>query len=300
MLQIAIWCLIVTAALAYINHRFIGLPTSIGVMTIALVISLSLIGLDQLGWSTPHRYESAMMASVDFPGVLMRGMLALLLFASGLQVEMERLQRYSWPIGILALLGTTLSALLVGLILWKCLPLINVSLPLAYCLVFGALISPTDAIAISGILKSANAPGQLEAIISGESLFNDAVGVVLFSLALAMIETGRNPEVSEALLLLVREGAGGILLGLLLGQLLYRLLLDVESYEVEVLLTLSTVMGGYGLADKIGVSGPLAMVVVGIVVGTKSRAGLLGAMTRDHLRRFWALIDGIQTLCCLY
>lgn len=294
MLQIAIWCLIVTAALAYINHRFIGLPTSIGVMTIALVISLSLIGLDQLGWSTPHRYESAMMASVDFPGVLMRGMLALLLFASGLQVEMERLQRYSWPIGILALLGTTLSALLVGLILWKCLPLINVSLPLAYCLVFGALISPTDAIAISGILKSANAPGQLEAIISGESLFNDAVGVVLFSLALAMIETGRNPEVSEALLLLVREGAGGILLGLLLGQLLYRLLLDVESYEVEVLLTLSTVMGGYGLADKIGVSGPLAMVVVGIVVGTKSRAGLLGTMTRDHLRRFWALIDGIQ------
>ena len=137
MLQIAIWCLIVSAALAYINYRFIGLPASVGVMTIALAISVALIGLDLLGWSAPRDYEAAMMASVDFPGLLMRGMLALLLFAGGLQIEVERLRLYRWPIGVLAVFGTTVTALLVGIALWKLLPTVNIPLSLGYCLVFG-------------------------------------------------------------------------------------------------------------------------------------------------------------------
>lgn len=293
MLQIAIWCLIVSAALAYINYRFVGLPTSVGVMTIALAISVALIGLDQLGWSAPRDYEAAMMASVDFPDMLMRGMLALLLFAGGLQVEIERLRLYRWPIGVFAVFGTTMTALLVGAALWKLLPLVNIPLPLAYCLVFGALISPTDAVAVAGVLKSAEAPKQLEAIISGESLFNDAVGVVLFSLALSFVETDRQPGLHEGLWLLLREGGGGIVLGLLLGHILFRLLRDVENYQVEVLLTLAVVMGGYELAHGLNVSGPLAMVVVGLVVGTKSRSGALPDSTRDHLGRFWDLIDGL-------
>lgn len=293
MLQIAIWCLIVSAALAYINYRFIGLPTSVGVMTIALAISVALIGLDLLGWSAPRDYEAAMMASVDFPGLLMRGMLALLLFAGGLQIEIERLRLYRWPIGVLAVFGTTVTALLVGIALWKLLPMVDIPLSLGYCLVFGALISPTDAVAVSGALKSANAPKQLEAIISGESLFNDGVGVVLFSLAMSIVETGHQPGLREGFLLLLREGGGGIAMGLLLGHVLYRLLKDVQNYQVEVLLTLAVVMGGYELAYRLDVSGPLAMVVAGLVVGTRSRTGALSNSTRDHLERFWDLIDGI-------
>lgn len=293
MLQIAIWCLIVSAALAYINYRFIGLPASVGVMTIALAISVALIGLDLLGWSAPRDYEAAMMASVDFPGLLMRGMLALLLFAGGLQIEVERLRLYRWPIGVLAVFGTTVTALLVGIALWKLLPTVNIPLSLGYCLVFGALISPTDAVAVSGVLKSADAPKQLEAIISGESLFNDGVGVVLFSLAMSIVETDRQPDLREGLLLLLREGGGGVLLGLLLGQLLFRLLREVQNYQVEVLLTLAVVMGGYELAYRLGVSGPLAMVLAGLAVGTRSRSGALPDATRDHLERFWDLIDGI-------
>lgn len=293
MFDIALWCLIVTAGLAYINHRFIGLPTTIGVMTIALAISLALIGLDHLGWSAPRDLEERMMASIDFPGVLMRGLLAVLLFAGGLQVDIERLRLYRGPIVALALFGTLFTALLVGLALWTLLPLVALSLPLAYCLVFGALISPTDPVAVIGILKSAGVPRTLESIIAGESLFNDAVGVVLFALALAMVETGRPPGWQDGLWLLLREGGGGIVAGLLLGRLLYTLLRDVQSYQVEVLLTLAMVLGGYRLVERLECSGPLAMVVVGLVVGRQSRKQALPASTREHLGRFWVLMDGI-------
>jgi CPA1 family monovalent cation:H+ antiporter len=293
MFEIAVWCLIVTALMAYLNHRFVGLPTTIGVMTIALVISVALIGLDHLGWSSPRQLEAKFMASIDFPGVLMRGMLAVLLFAGGLQVELERLRRHWGPIVALALFGTLASAALVGWAMWALLPLAHLHLPLAYCLVFGALISPTDAVAVAGIIERAGVPATLESIIAGESLFNDAVGVVLFSLAAAMITTGDVPTVHEGLLQLLREGGGGIVLGLALGYGLCFLLKDVRSYQVEVLLTLATVMGGYGLADRIDISGPLAMVVVGLVLGTQSRTARLPEHTREHLNRFWVLVDGL-------
>lgn len=293
MLEVFIWCLVVTALFAYLNHRFIGLPTTIGVMTIALAISVGLIGLDHLGWSTPRRYETSIMASVDFAEVLLRGMLAVLLFAGGLQLELGRLQRYRWPIAALALFGTVLSAAVVGVALWKLLPMVGVTLPLAYCLVFGALISPTDAVAVGAILESAGVPKPVESLIAGESLFNDAVGVVLFALALSMVKTGDWPAWSDGLELLLREGGGGIVLGLALGHLLYALLKDVDSYQVEVLLTLATVLGGYALADRLTFSGPLAMVVVGLVVGTKIQPAGGAAGRHEHLARFWALMDGI-------
>lgn len=293
MLEIAVWCLVVTALLTYINHRFVGLPTTIGVMTIALGISLALIVLDHLGLSAPREYEMAMMASIDFPAMLMHGMLAVLLFAGGVHVDLFRLHSYRWPIGLLAVIGTVITAILVGLALWQLLPLIDLHLPLPWCLAFGALISPTDPVAVGGILKSAGAPKNLESIIAGESLFNDAVGVVLFSLALTMIATGELPDASKGLLLLAREAGGGTVLGLVFGYGLYFLLRDVDSYEVEVLLTLATVMGGYALANRLHCSGPLAMVVTGLVVGTQSRAGKLPESTQEHLRRFWRLMDGI-------
>jgi CPA1 family monovalent cation:H+ antiporter len=293
MIAIFIWCLVVTAVLAYINHRFIGLPTSIGVMTIALAISVGLIGLDQLGFHAPRHYETTLLASVDFADVLMRAMLAVLLFAGALQLEFGRLRRYRWGIAGLAVLGTFLSAVLVGAALWNLLPLVGLSLPLAYCLVFGALISPTDAVAVGAILKSAGVPKPVESLIAGESLFNDAVGVVLFALALSMVETGELPTWSGGLELLAREGGGGILLGLALGNLLYRMLKDVHSYQVEVLLTLAAVLGGYALADSLTFSGPLAIVVTGLVVGNKDQAEGMAADSREHLVRFWVLMDGL-------
>lgn len=294
MIEIAIWCLVITAAFAYINHRFIGLPTTIGVMTIALVISVALIGLDHAGWGAPRRYQAAMVGAIDFTDVVMRGMLAVLLFAGGLQVDLRSLRRWRTPIAALSVVGTVATALLVGLALWKLLPVVGVSLSLPYCLLFGALISPTDAVAVGSILKSAGVPKPMEAMIGGESLFNDAVGVVLFALALSMVKTGAVPELPQALLQLLREGGGGILLGVVLGRLLYRLLKDVQSYQVEVLLTLATVMGGYGLADDLDVSGPLAMVFVGLVLGERSRRdAAFPAETQDHLSRFWRLMDGI-------
>lgn len=294
MLEITVWCLVITAVFAYINHRFIGLPTTIGVMSVALAISGALIGLDYLGWSAPRRYQAAMVASIDFPGVLMRGMLAVLLFAGGLQFKLGELRRYQKPIVALTVVGTVLSALLVGLALWKLLPMVGIRLSLPYCLVFGALISPTDAVAVGSILKSAGVPRTMEAIIAGESLFNDAVGVVLFALALSMVKTGDWPTAAEALSQLAREGGGGILMGLLMGHVLYRMLRDVQSYQVEVLLTLATVMGGYGLVEELDFSGPLAMVVVGMVVGTRSRSDPdFPVETQDHLSRFWRLVDGI-------
>ena len=293
MLAIFVWCLVVTAVLAYINHRFIGLPTSIGVMTIALAISVGLIGLDHLGWSAPRHYETSMLASVDFADVLLRAMLAVLLFAAGLQLEFGRLRRYRWPIGALAVLGTFLSAVLVGAALWNLLPLVGIHLPLAYCLVFGALISPTDAVAVGAVLKSAGVPKPVESLIAGESLFNDAVAVVLFALALSMVNTGELPTWRGGFALLVREGGGGILLGLLLGYLLAAMLRDVDSYQVEVLLTLATVLGGYALADRLTFSGPLAMVVVGLVVANKTQAEGMAPGSREHLVRFWVLMDGI-------
>ena len=293
MLQIAVWCLVVTALLSYVNNRFIGLPTSIGVMTIALCISMALIGLDKLGFSAPHTFEVTMMQSIDFTDVLMQGMLSLLLFASGLHVDLNRLRTFRWPIGILAFIGTTITAILVGLALWKLLPLVSIHLPLGYCLAFGALISPTDAVAVAGILKSSNTPKNLEAVISGESLFNDAVGVVLFALALVVINTGQLPGINRGLLLLAQEGGGGILLGLAIGYGLFYMLRGVDSPEVEILLTLAAVMAGYGVADQLHFSGPLTAVVMGITFNSKASTGALAQTTQEHLSRFWTLIDSL-------
>lgn len=187
MLDIAAICLVITALLSYLNHRFIGLPTTIGVMAAALALSLVLIGLDAVGVAHGLRaYEESLLRSIDFSDVLMQGMLSLLLFAGALHVDLSELKAYRWQVGALAVLGTLLSTLAVGIGMWLVLPLIGLDLPLMYCLLFGALISPTDPIAVMGILKSANAPKELELVIAGESLFNDGVGVVIFSLLLSI------------------------------------------------------------------------------------------------------------------
>ncbi len=293
MFDIAIVLLVLTALLAYANHRFVGLPTTIGVMAIALILSFALIGLDKLGLGQMHDYEVSLLESIDFSDVLMQGMLSVLLFAGAMHVDLSELRAYRWQVGLLAVVGTVVSTLIVGFALWLLLPVAGVELPLLYCLVFGALISPTDPIAVMGILKSAKAPKNLELVISGESLFNDGVGVVLFSMLVGTIALGTPPTVVQAGILLVHEAGGGIVFGLVLGYVTFRLLKSIDNYKVEVLLTLAAVLGGYLLATRLHVSGPLAMVIAGLVIGNHGRALAMSDKTRAHLDMFWELLDEI-------
>jgi CPA1 family monovalent cation:H+ antiporter len=293
MFNVAVSCLVLTALLSYLNHRFIGLPSTIGVMGIALLLSSMLFGLDRLGWGALHDYEVSLLSSINFSEVLMQGMLSILLFAGALHVDLSELKAYKWQIGILAVFGTLASTLLVGAGLWAILPYFGITLPFAYCLIFGALISPTDPIAVMGILKSAGAPKSLEIVISGESLFNDGIGVVLFTLILAMVISGEPPTASHGAMLLLEEGGGGIVFGLVLGYVTYRMLKSIDSYQEEVLITLAAVLGGYALASRLHVSGPLAMVVAGLIIGNHGRALAMSDKTREHLDMFWELLDSI-------
>ncbi|MFL6715759.1 MAG: cation:proton antiporter [Burkholderiaceae bacterium] len=291
--DIAAIFLTVTAVLAYLNRRFIGFPATIGVMIIALALSLVTIGLDALGFGMLRDYEQSLVERIDFSALLMEGMLSLLLFAGALHVDLSELRAYRWQIGLLAIIGTMASTVLVGLMLWYGLSFTSVVLPLPYCLLFGALISPTDPIAVMGILKSAGAPADVELVIAGESLFNDGVGVVLFSLLLSVAISGETPTFSHSALLLLKEAGGGILLGLAIGYVTYRMLKSIDSYQEEVLITLAAVIGGYSLASSLHVSGPLAMVVVGLIVGNHGRALAMSERTRRNVDMFWELIDQI-------
>lgn len=294
MLDIAAACLVVTALLAYFNHRVTRLPTTIGVMVIALVVSLAIIALNRLGLDLGlRRVEESFVRSIDFSEVLMQGMLSFLLFAGALHVDLTALKKFRWQVGSLAIVGTFLSTILVGSCLWFALPLVGVPLTLAHCLLFGALISPTDPIAVMGILKSAKAPADLEVVIAGESLFNDGVGIVLFTLILGVAASGDVPSVASASGVLLREAGGGILFGLVLGYITFRLLKSIDQYQVEVLLTLAAVMGGYVLADHLHVSAPLAMVVIGLMIGNDGRALAMSDSTQRYVDMFWELIDEI-------
>jgi CPA1 family monovalent cation:H+ antiporter len=294
MLNIAATCLVITALLAYLNHRFVGMPTTIGVMATALVLSLALVGLDAVGLGYGLRqYEESLLRSIDFSDVLMQGMLSLLLFAGALHVDLSELRTHRWPVGVLAVVGTMLSTLVVGFAMWFVLPLTGLHLPLVYCLLFGALISPTDPIAVMGILKSAGAPKELDLVIAGESLFNDGVGVVIFSLLAGMLASGVAPTPGKGLELLAHEAGGGLVFGLVLGYVTFGLLKSVDNYQVEVLLTLAAVTGGYALASTLHVSGPLAMVVAGLIVGNHGRALAMSDTTRRYVDMFWELVDEI-------
>jgi len=294
MLDVAAACLSIAALFAYLNHRFVGLPTAIGVMAGSLAASLALVALATAGLAPELRaYEESLLRSIDFSGLLMEGMLSFLLFAGGLHVDLERLKAYRWQISGLAVVGTLVSTLIVGVGIWLALPLVDAGIPLTYCLLFGGLISPTDPIAVMSMLKSAGVPRDVEITIAGESLFNDGVGVVVFSALLGFIASGAPPSARDALVFILREVAGGVLYGLALGFVTFRLLRSVDSYQVEVLLTLAAVMGGYSLARHLHVSGPLAMVVVGLMIGNPGRSFAMSETTRRYLDVFWELVDEI-------
>lgn len=291
-LQITALLLSLAAVFSYINYRFIRLPTTIGLMLIALLVSLVLLGLDLAGLAFPAKWARSILHGVDFGQTLLQGMLSFLLFAGALHVNLGDLARQKWVIAILASVGVVTSTLLVGVFTWWVLGLIGINIDFIYCLLFGALISPTDPIAVLGILKTSGAPKSLETKIAGESLFNDGVGVVIF-LALLGIATSGEVSTGEVVLLFAEEAIGGVLFGLVIGWIAYRMLATVDKYQVEVLLTLALVMGGYGLAEAIHVSAPIAIVVAGLLIGNHGRTMAMSEKTREHLDNFWELVDEI-------
>ena len=253
-----------------------------------------MVALDSSGLDHGLRqYEESFLRSIDFSDVLMQGMLSFLLFAGALHVDLSALRKYRWQVAALALVGTLISTVVVGVGMWLVLPWVHVELSLLHCLIFGALISPTDPIAVMGILRSAGAPKNLELVIAGESLFNDGVGVVIFALLLGVLASGSAPTIEGAGGILLREAGGGIAFGLVLGYGTFQLLRSIDQYQVEVLLTLATVMGGYALASHLHVSGPLAMVVCGLMIGNGGRALAMSDHTRRYIDMFWELIDEI-------
>lgn len=281
-----------SAVFSYLNFRYIKLPTTIGVMVISLLGSLGITLMGSLGFGLQ---EDAMrlLGSIDFDETLLHGMLSFLLFAGALHINLESLARQKWIIGTLASVGTICSTFIVGGLAWLVLDWLNIGLPLIYCLLFGALISPTDPIAVLGILKKAGVPESLETKICGESLFNDGVAVVVF-LVLLQIETGEHDiTVAKVVWLFVKEALGGALFGLLIGTIAYRMLKSVDNYKVEVMITLALVAGGYALAGSLHLSGPIAIVVAGLLIGNHGRLLAMSDRTRKHLDNFWELVDEV-------
>ena len=285
--------LVVTAVIAWFNARFLKLPSTIGVMAAALMLSTVALLLDHIGVSHPRQYAAQLFGAVDFSNVLMEGMLSLLLFAGALQVDLKRLARYRWQIGLLAAFGTVAAAMLIGFGLYHLLPLTGLALPLPFCLVFGALIAPTDPISVTGLLRKVGAPANLETVVSGESLFNDGVGIVVFSVMAAIAVEHHLPGGAETSLLLLREAGGGIVYGAVLGSVTYLMLKSIDSYQEEVLLTVAAVIGGYSLAHVLEVSGPLAMVAAGILIGNRGRRDAMSEHTREQLDGFWEMLDSM-------
>jgi Na+:H+ antiporter len=286
--------LITLAALfGYVNYRFLRLPSSIGLMLSALVTSLAAVALGEFGSHTLEDLAHHALANVDFDQTLMRGMLSFLLFAGALHINLNDLAEQKWSVGFLASLGVVVSTVIIGYGAHWLFALLGHRIPLIYCLVFGALISPTDPIAVLSILKSMGADRALENKMAGESLFNDGVGVVVF-VVLLNIATGEHAATAaSAITLFLEEALGGGLFGLLTGYLAYRMLRRVDDYEVEILITLALVMGGYALATALHLSGPIATVVAGLLIGNHGRRFAMSKQTREHLDTFWQLIDGI-------
>ncbi|MBT2556711.1 sodium:proton antiporter [Hymenobacter sp. ISL-91] len=285
--------LVIAAAFGYVNHRFLRLPATIGLMILALVSSLLAIGLGRLGvqWVLT---AGELVRGIDFHDVLMDVMLSFLLFAGALHVDVRTLGAERGAVGTMAVVGTLLSTVLVATGMYYLLPLMGFPTDYIYCLLFGALISPTDPIAVMGILKQARISKNLEIKIVGESLFNDGIAVVVF-ISLFQIALNGTDKASASFIgeLFLREAAGGILLGMALGYAAYWALRTIDNYKVEVLITLALVMGGTALAVALHTSGPLAIVVAGLIVGDKGRSKGMSDLTREYLDKFWEMLDEI-------
>ena len=281
----------ISALFAYVNFRYVKLPSTIGLMLIALLSSIVFLIVGQFNAAVLDGAKT-LVGEIDFPRVLLEVLLSFLLFAGALHTDMDLMREQKWSILSFATLGVLLSTFLMGSLFYYVLPLIGFPIPFIHCLLLGALISPTDPIAVLGILKEAKIPKNLEIVITGESLFNDGVGVVIF-LTILEVATLGPAEITptEVAFLFGEEVGGGLALGAILGYVTFRLMKSIDHYQTEVLLSLALVMGGYALASALHFSGPLAVVVAGLFIGNKGRAEAMSSETVEYLDKFWELID---------
>jgi len=284
--------IVMAAVFSFINLKVLKLPAEIGLMVLTLLFSVAVFVAGCL-FPDIEAMVAALLAQFDFNEALLHGMLGFLLFAGALHVDLEDLARYRWTIAILATVGVLFSTVIVGGLTWGMLALIGLPMRFLDCLLVGALISPTDPIAVLGLLKRVGVPKSLEVQIAGESLFNDGVGVVVFTGLLGVASGLHRPDLGHVALLFVQEAVGGALFGLVVGLLVFWMLRSVDEYKVEVLLSLALVAGGYALADALHLSGPIAMVVAGLMIGNHGRNFAMSATTIERLDQFWELVDEI-------
>ncbi len=280
----------ITAVFAWGNYRYVKLPTTIGLLILALLGSLGLVlagkaGLVDLGDLTRF------VESLEFDDALLNGMLGALLFAGALHMQVDKLRQHTLLISVLATVGVVTCTALVAVGSWGIFHLLGFPIPLTWCLVFGSLIAPTDPIAVGAILGNVGVPKSLSALISGESLFNDGVAVVLFIVLVGIAAGTEAATAAHITELFAVEVVGGVLFGGLLGWLVNQMMTRVDHYQVEILLTLAVVTGGYALAQRLHISGALAMVVAGLLIGSAGRASAMSDATQQRLDEFWELVD---------
>lgn len=286
--------IVLASFFSYLNYRFLKLPSTIGIMVIAMVVSLSLVLFGNNLFPKTFVRFSAFVEGFDFTEVLMGAMLNFLLFAGGIHVNIKDLREQLAPVLTFATISVVISSFAVAAIVYYLFPLMGIALPFVYCLLFGALISPTDPVAVLGILKKAKVTKSLETKIAGESLLNDGVAVLLFSLVLEII-VGEDVQLTFKNIswLFIQEAGGGVLLGNLLGLIASRAMRDVDDYKLSVMTTLSLVMGGYLIATALHFSSPLTMVAAGLYMGNFNVKFTMKTVTQDYLVKFWELIDDI-------
>jgi CPA1 family monovalent cation:H+ antiporter len=290
--------LVLSAAFGYLNHRMLRLPHTIGLMVIALAASFAVLAAD---WAMPalglKGAVQGILAELDLTDTLMKGILSFLLFAGALHVDLDALLERRWSISLMATVGVLISTVVIGSGAWLIFDALGLGVPFLACLVLGAIISPTDPVAVLGVFRTVEAPPSLQAKIAGESLFNDGVGIVLFTVLAAIAFGGGHgmeaPTASDIVILFLREAVGGALLGLLAGYIVFRAMRSIDEHNVEILLTLALVSGSYAIANALHVSGPIAVVVAGLLIGNHGARYAMSERTREHLLNFWTLIDEI-------
>ena len=285
--------IVLTALFAYVNHRFIKLPATIGIMVMSLACSVVLLIGDNIFPETLTKF-SGFIANLDFTEILMGAMLNFLLFAGAIHLRFADLKEQRIPVMVFSTIGVLISTFIVGGLMYWVVPFLGIPLSFMECLLFGALISPTDPIAVIGILKQAGVSKSLETKVAGESLFNDGVAVVLFTVILSMcMSRSTDVDYTAVSWLLVKEAVGGLGVGLLLGFIASDAIKKVDYHNVAALITLAVVMGGHLLARAMHISGPLTMVAAGLVIGNYGTKYAMSEVTRDYLKKFWELLDEI-------
>lgn len=283
---------VAAAFLGWFNHHFIRLPHVIGLTVMGAVAAIVLLLVDAfIPQITLDDVVTGLLEQMNFTDTLLQGMLSFLLFAGALHVDLERLRADWLLVLLLSTVGVVISTALTGLLMWGAGSLLGLPIDPIWYFVFGALISPTDPVSVLGVLREENVPATLQATVAGESLFNDGVGIVIFTILLGAAMTGQQFSFMEGARLFALEAGGGVLIGLMAGWLGYRAMRSMDEYAIEVTITLAVVMGGYALCSALHVSGPLAMAVAGLLIGNHGVSYAMSDVTRDYVIKFWELID---------